>query len=77
MPSEARHPRLAAVPIVADIQTCFSCPATEGQLATVTANYHRLRAEIERLTGERDRALAGLRRDSHVLDPAEPHRRRV
>lgn len=74
MPSEARHPRLAAVPIVADIQTCFSCPATEGQLATVTANYHRLRAEIERLTGERDRAV---QRESHHMDPAEPHRRRV
>jgi len=72
MPSEARHPRLAVV----EIQTSFRNEA-EDKLATVTANYHRLRAEIERLTSERDRALAGLRRDSHSMDPAEPHRRRV
>lgn len=36
---------------VADVQRCFSCADTETQLAIATANYHRLRAEVDRLNG--------------------------
>jgi len=55
-------------------QTCGNCARKESALELSRT---LMLAEIERLETELDRALAGLRRDSHVMDPREPHRRKV
>jgi hypothetical protein len=66
----ARKPDIPRIGLAAEIQTCFNCDPTEAKLATVTANYHRLRAELGRLK-------RALQREAHSMDPREPHRRKV
>lgn len=73
MPTVAEKP-LPRLRPVAEIQTCFNCTDRERAFEFQRA---LMIAEIRRLEGELDRALAALRRDSHSMDPREPHRRKV
>lgn len=73
MPTVAREPVPRLRP-VADIQSCILCPDRESAFEFQRA---LMIAEINRLGAELDRALAALRRDSHSMDPREPHRRKV
>ena len=60
--------------LAAPVQTCFSCAESEERMALsrmLMTDY------IRRLETDLDRALKALRRESHAIDPKEPHRRRV
>lgn len=65
-----RIPRIVAVE---DAQRCFDCADTEARR---DLSRTLMLAEIRRLEAELERAHVALRRDSHVMDPREPHRKR-
>lgn len=60
MPEPVRS--IPRIVLATEVQTCFLC-------AEVRTENERLRVEVERLT-------RALQRDSYVMDPREPHRKR-
>lgn len=72
MPEPAKKPQHIAA--VEDRQTCFNCAEVEARSDLVAANYRRALIEIGRLKETLTRALG---RESHIMDPREPHRRKV
>lgn len=73
MPEPKPIARLVPV-AVADSQTCFLCAESESR-AELTRTL--MLAEIRRLEGEIEKRDRALHRESHLLDPREPHRRKA